>query len=69
MVEEKGPNTLTLVSSDGVPIVVDRKVAERSMLIVNMLEDLGDTAGAEVPIPNVRCHRQAHNAIPNSTRC
>ncbi len=31
----------------------DRLVAERSMLIVNMMEDLGDSAGAEVPIPNV----------------
>ncbi|ELR08506.1 hypothetical protein VC83_00413 [Pseudogymnoascus destructans] len=50
---DQGPNTITLVSNDGVPIVVKRQVAERSMLIVNMMEDLGETAGAEVPIPNV----------------
>ncbi|KFY33080.1 hypothetical protein V494_07836, partial [Pseudogymnoascus sp. VKM F-4513 (FW-928)] len=49
---DQGPNTITLVSNDGVPIVVKRQVAERSMLIVNMMEDLGEGAGAEVPIPN-----------------
>ena len=77
MSETPGPNTITLVSNDGVPIVVsesspptscaalyaepltdlpppERQVAERSMLIVNMMEDLGEGAGAEVPIPNVR---------------
>jgi len=53
MSETKGPQTITLVSNDGVPITVDRQVAERSMLIVNMMEDLGEGAGAEVPIPNV----------------
>ncbi|KFY91267.1 hypothetical protein V500_04767 [Pseudogymnoascus sp. VKM F-4518 (FW-2643)] len=50
---DQGPSTITLVSNDGVPIVVKRQVAERSMLIVNMMEDLGEGAGAEVPIPNV----------------
>ncbi|KFY32035.1 hypothetical protein V493_00573 [Pseudogymnoascus sp. VKM F-4281 (FW-2241)] len=50
---DQGANTITLVSNDGVPIVVKRQVAERSMLIVNMMEDLGEGAGAEVPIPNV----------------
>lgn len=53
MSDAKGPQTITLVSNDGVPITVERQVAERSMLIVNMLEDLGEGAGAEVPIPNV----------------
>jgi len=52
MATEKA-NTITLVSNDGVAINVDRQVAERSMLIVNMMEDLGEGAGAEVPIPNV----------------
>jgi len=52
MATEKA-NTITLVSNDGVAISVDRQVAERSMLIVNMMEDLGEGAGAEVPIPNV----------------
>jgi len=49
----KEGQTITLVSNDGVPIKVERAVAERSMLIVNMMEDLGESAGAEVPIPNV----------------
>ena len=31
----------------------DRDVAERSVLIKNMLEDLGDS-GEAIPIPNVR---------------
>jgi len=45
---------ITLVSNDGVPLHVDRKVAERSMLIKNMMDDLGDSvAETEVPIPNV----------------
>jgi len=51
---EKGPNMITLVSNDGVPLHVDRKIAERSMLIKNMMDDLGDSvAETEVPIPNV----------------
>jgi len=45
---------ITLVSNDGVVIPVDRQVAERSMLIKNMMDDLGDSVGStEVPIPNV----------------
>lgn len=35
-------------------IFADQKVAERSLLIKNMLEDLGETAASEtIPIPNV----------------
>jgi len=45
---------ITLVSNDGAIIKVDQNVAERSMLIKNMLEDLGDAVTeTEVPIPNV----------------
>ncbi|OGM40022.1 E3 ubiquitin ligase complex SCF subunit sconC, partial [Aspergillus bombycis] len=44
--------TLIFTSSDGVDITVDRDVAERSLLIKNMLEDLGET-GEPIPIPNV----------------
>lgn len=38
-------------------ISTDRVVAERSMLIKNMLEDVGDeiTQGNPIPIPNVCC--------------
>ncbi|KAI9807260.1 MAG: hypothetical protein M1833_000003 [Piccolia ochrophora] len=49
-----GANTVRLMSSDNVEITVDRSVAERSVLIKNMLEDIGDSASDEViPIPNV----------------
>jgi len=45
---------LILSSSDGVEIPVDRDVAERSILIKNMCDDLGEAATAEpIPIPNV----------------
>lgn len=45
-----------LASNDGVVKEVDRAVAERSMLIKNMLEDLGDASISKenpIPIPNV----------------
>ncbi|KIW51762.1 E3 ubiquitin ligase complex SCF subunit sconC [Exophiala xenobiotica] len=46
--------TLTLQSSDGEDISVDRDVAERSILIKNMVGDLGEEAMDEaIPIPNV----------------
>ncbi|RDL34978.1 Uncharacterized protein BP5553_06909 [Venustampulla echinocandica] len=45
---------ITLISNDNVHIQVERTVAERSMLIKNMLEDLGDCAmSSAIPIPNV----------------
>jgi len=47
-------STITLVSSDGVPVVVDMEVAKRSILIKNMMDDIGETASTEqIPIPNV----------------
>ncbi|KAK6075765.1 Skp1 family protein [Seiridium cupressi] len=43
-----------LQSNDNATIEVDRVVAERSLLIKNMLEDLGETAATQtIPIPNV----------------
>jgi len=43
---------LTLQSSDGEDIAVDREVAERSVLIKNMVGDLGEDAMEEaIPIP------------------
>lgn len=46
---------ILLQSNDGVTIEVDRAVAERSVLIRNMLEDLGDEGigNQAIPIPNV----------------
>ncbi|MCJ1302649.1 hypothetical protein MMC08_005453, partial [Hypocenomyce scalaris] len=49
-----GSTTITLMSSDNVEIPVEREVAERSILIKNMMEDVGDQATTEaIPIPNV----------------
>ncbi|KAB8212930.1 E3 ubiquitin ligase complex SCF subunit sconC [Aspergillus novoparasiticus] len=45
-------SALIFTSADGVDIIVDRDVAERSLLIKNMLEDLGETKES-IPIPNV----------------
>lgn len=50
---EKQNQTITLTSNDGVDITVDRQVAERSVLIVNMLEDMGGEITQAIPIPNV----------------
>ncbi|KAK9459145.1 E3 ubiquitin ligase SCF complex, Skp subunit [Lipomyces oligophaga] len=41
-----------LTSSDGEVFTVDKEVAERSILIKNMIEDVSD-ASTEIPIPNV----------------
>ena len=44
---------LTLQSSDGADITVDKEVAERSVLIKNMVGDLGEEATSDaIPIPN-----------------
>ncbi|KAI8640916.1 E3 ubiquitin ligase complex SCF subunit sconC [Parasitella parasitica] len=41
-----------LQSSDGEDFKIDRDVAERSVLIKNMLEDIGES-DAPIPLPNV----------------
>ncbi|KAK7207501.1 Skp1 family, dimerization domain-containing protein [Myxozyma melibiosi] len=41
-----------LTSSDGETFTVEKDVADRSILIKNMIEDVGD-ASTEIPIPNV----------------
>ncbi|KAG8532089.1 uncharacterized protein KY384_003726 [Bacidia gigantensis] len=41
------PQQIKLQSSDGIELTVDRVVAERSVLIKNMMEDIGDQAVAE----------------------
>jgi S-phase kinase-associated protein 1 len=45
---------ITLVSNDGISQEVLRSIAERSMLIKNMIEDVGEEAlETPIPIPNV----------------
>ena len=48
--------TVKLQSSDNQILTVEKDVAERSILIKNMIDDVGDEAITEaIPIPNVRC--------------
>ena len=50
------PKKIWLGSNDNATIEVERAVAERSMLIKNLLEDTGDdtiSASNPIPIPNV----------------
>ncbi|KAJ4987466.1 S-phase kinase-associated protein 1 [Stagonosporopsis vannaccii] len=44
---------IKLTTSDNIDIDVDRQVAERSILIKNLLEDLGGDNDEAIPIPNV----------------
>jgi S-phase kinase-associated protein 1 len=46
---------VTLASNDGVTMTVDRNVAEKSMLIKNLIMDLGEETvqNTPVPLPNV----------------
>lgn len=55
MSADRNTQRVTLTSNEGSTIEVDRVVAERSMLIKNLIEDLGDDAIANspIPIPNV----------------
>jgi len=55
MSSDRNTQRVTLTSNEGSTIEVDRVVAERSMLIKNLIEDLGDDAIANspIPIPNV----------------
>lgn len=55
MSADKNIQKVILSSNEGSTIEVDRVVAERSMLIKNLIEDLGDDAigSSPIPIPNV----------------
>lgn len=55
MTTDKPVTQVTLMSNDGTSIRVDRAVAERSILIKNLIDDLGDesVADAAIPINNV----------------
>ncbi|KAH6622403.1 Skp1 family, dimerization domain-containing protein [Boeremia exigua] len=44
---------IKLTTSDNIDLAVDRQVAERSILIKNLLEDLGGDNDEAIPIPNV----------------
>ncbi|KAL1925937.1 hypothetical protein VTP01DRAFT_7215 [Rhizomucor pusillus] len=44
--------SVKLISSDNEDFTVDKEVAERSVLIKNMLEDVGDS-DSPIPLPNV----------------
>jgi S-phase kinase-associated protein 1 len=58
---------LTLQSSDGADITVDKEVAERSILIKNMVGDLGEEATSDaIPIPNVS-HLQPRHTFTSSS--
>lgn len=48
-----GVQMIKITTSDGVPMQVERPVAERSILIKNLLEDLGGESEESIPIPNV----------------
>ena len=51
---ESQTQKIKLQSSDGGALEIDREVAERSILIKNMIDDIGDETLTEaIPIPNV----------------
>jgi hypothetical protein len=48
----------------------EKKVAERSLLIKNMLEDLGDAAISQtIPIPNVSAVLRSPNSAASFNQC
>lgn len=53
MSADAAPAKVKLVTSDNAEMEVDRQVAERSILIKNLLEDLGGDNNEAIPIPNV----------------
>ncbi|KAJ4302937.1 hypothetical protein N0V90_001828 [Kalmusia sp. IMI 367209] len=48
-----GTKIVKLTTSDNAELPVEREVAERSILIKNLLEDLGGDNDEAIPIPNV----------------
>ncbi|KAL7412799.1 putative negative regulator sulfur controller-3 [Mrakia frigida] len=44
---------VTLETSDKETFSVDKEVAERSVMLKNMLEDVGDSPDQAIPLPNV----------------
>jgi S-phase kinase-associated protein 1 len=67
---ESAPKKVWLASNDNATIEVERVVAERSMLIKNLLEDTGDDAISQsnpIPIPNVSFLRSFCCFAPQSS--
>jgi hypothetical protein len=60
---------VALTTSDNMPIKVERKVAERSILIKNLLEDLGGETTEAIPIPNVRIRSPRQRLRTQLTAC
>ena len=58
----EGVKMINITTSDGIQMDVERPVAERSILIKNLLEDLGGESSESIPIPNVCTH------LPTSTK-
>lgn len=52
---------IKVTTSDGATMSVARPVAERSILIKNLLEDLGGDNEEAIPIPNVSTPQSAHS--------
>lgn len=52
--EQPKVSVITVMTSDNQTMKLDRDVAERSLLIKNLLEDMGEEAANEpIPLPNV----------------
>jgi len=63
---ERALNTVILCSADGAQITIDRAVADRSILLKNMIEDLGEdnVQNTPVPLPNVK-HTSTPSYVPD----
>lgn len=70
MADVKATRKIWVQSNDSAIIEIDRQVAERSVLIKNLIEDIGDegiTAENPIPIPNVSLHLLAPSPSPPSS--
>jgi S-phase kinase-associated protein 1 len=64
------PTLISITTSDGVVMKPERAVAERSILIKNLLEDLGGETTESIPIPNVCAHRSSRTFLKQTlTSC
>jgi len=63
---DRALSQVILASADGAHITIDRAVADRSILLKNMIEDLGEDSvqNTPVPLPNVHCSVPVHLLSP-----